>query len=110
MFVLELRRSVTGQSINRSGHSQGEVAAIEMAVKDSKRFQDRGGWGYFEFNNGVSSRAAFPATSQCNACHQANTATDNTFVQFYPTLLEIARAKGVLKAAYLETEKPVAKK
>ena len=110
MFVLELRRSLTGQSINKTGRSQGDVVAIEMAVKDSERFKDRDGWGYFEFGNGVTSKAAFPASSDCNACHKANTATDNTFVQFYPTLIEVARAKGVLKATYLETEKQAEKK
>jgi len=101
MFVLELRRNVTGQSINKTGHSQGEIAAIEMSVKD-KRYPD--GWGYFGFRTGTTA-AAFPQTESCYACHKANTATDNTFVQFYPTLLEVARAKGVLNAAYLVTEK-----
>ena len=110
MFVLELRRSLAAHSIDTAGRSQGDVIAIEMAVKDSKRFKDRDGWGYFEFGNGVTTKAAFPATSDCNTCHRANTATDNTFVQFYPTLLQVARAKGVLKAAYLETEKQAEKK
>jgi hypothetical protein len=27
---------------------------------------------------------------------------DTTFVQFYPTLLEIAKAKGTLSAAYIK--------
>ena len=34
----------------------------------------------------------------------ANTAVDRTFVQFYPTLLPIARAKGTLSEAYLARE------
>jgi len=106
-FVLELRRSLTGQSINKTGRSQGDVVAMEVAVKDSKRFS--GGWGYFEFANGVASKAAFPATADCYSCHKENTAVDNTFVQFYPTLLEVARAKGVLKAAYLQTEQAAKK-
>jgi hypothetical protein len=102
MFALELRRSMTGVSINKTGRSQGDVIALEMSVKD-KRFPD--GWGYFEFRNGVNSAAAEPESAGCNYCHKQNTAVDNTFVQFYPTLLEVARAKGVLKASYLEAEK-----
>jgi hypothetical protein len=107
MFVLELRRSVTGQSINKTGRSQSEVVAIEMAVKD-KRYPD--GWGYFDFPANAASKAALPQTADCYSCHKQNTAVENTFVQFYPTLIEVARAKGVLKAAYLDTEKQAEKK
>ena len=31
---------------------------------------------------------------------------DTTFVQFYPTLLPIATAKGTLSAAYLARKRP----
>jgi len=34
--------------------------------------------------------------------HQAHVAVDTTFVQFYPTLLPLAKAKGTLSAAYLK--------
>jgi Cytochrome P460 len=103
MFALELRRSLTGQSINRTGRSQGDVIAVEMAIKDSKRFKD--GWGYIQFNKGITSSAPMPETADCYSCHKQNAAVDNTFVQFYPTLIDVARAKGVLKIAYLEAEK-----
>jgi hypothetical protein len=102
IFALELRRSLTGVSINKTGRSQGDMVGLEVAVKD-KRMRD--GWGYFEFQGATTSAPAQPESAGCNACHKANTAVENTFVQFYPTLLEVARAKGVLKAAYLETEK-----
>jgi hypothetical protein len=108
MFVLELRRSLTDRSIDRTGRSQGDVIAIEMSVKDSKRFP--GGWGYFGFRNNAAASAPLPATAECYSCHKQNTATDNTFVQFYPTLLEVARARGVLNATYLEAERLAAAK
>jgi hypothetical protein len=41
-----------------------------------------------------------PVTAACYSCHAAKAALDTTFVQFYPTLLPIAKSKGTLNAAY----------
>ena len=99
MFILEVRRSAGKGSINNGGHYQVEVAAIEAAVKDEARFPQK--WSYFGF--GKTDRAtALPATSSCNNCHRQNAAVENTFVQFYPTLLEIAKAKGTLNPNFSE--------
>ena len=50
--------------------------------------------------------ASQPAS--CYTCHEQQAAVDTTFVQFYPTLLPIAKSKGTLSAAYLkESEKPI---
>lgn len=101
MFVLEIRTSASEGSINRGGHFQTGVAAIEAAVKDEARFPDK--WGYFNFGGGANIREsvdALPKTASCYACHSQNTAVENTFVQFYPTLLEVARAKGTVKPSY----------
>ena len=49
-----------------------------------------------------------PTSAGCYSCHAAHAAVDTTFVQFYPTLLPIAKSKGTLSAAYLkdiETQK-----
>src|SRR5665213_3579740 len=40
-----------------------------------------------------------PKSAACFVCHTANGAVDKSFVQFYPTLLPIARAKRTLNAA-----------
>jgi hypothetical protein len=32
-----------------------------------------------------------PFTASCYNCHAINTAVENTFVQFYPTLFEVAK-------------------
>jgi acyl carrier protein phosphodiesterase len=37
-----------------------------------------------------------PRSEGCYACHAEHAAVDNTFVQFYPALLEIAKQKGTL--------------
>jgi acyl carrier protein phosphodiesterase len=40
------------------------------------------------------------AVAACVECHTNNTAVERTFVQFYPTLLEVARAKGTVKPGF----------
>ena len=109
MFILEGRRAETNVSINNGGHTQGEVAFIEAAVKDTGRFKNTGGGGYFSFDSReglLESAAPLPSTARCYACHSANTAVDNTFVQFYPELFAVAKAKGTVKATYDPDKKP----
>ena len=93
--------------IDNVGKSQGALAAIEAAVKDVARFGGNAGsngWGYFSFDgeNGLASGSAkaLPTSATCYACHSANTAVDNTFVQFYPTLLEVAKRLGTVKPTF----------
>jgi len=38
-----------------------------------------------------------PKDRDCYSCHEKNGAVDTTFVQFYPTLAEIAKAKGTFR-------------
>jgi hypothetical protein len=108
MFVLEIRRADENVSINNGGRTQGAMAAMEAAVKDLKRFPD-GGWGYFTFDgpNGLVDAAdPLPATASCYSCHRNNTAVENTFVQFYPTLMDVARRMGTIKPTYDPNRKP----
>lgn len=101
IFTMELRRSVNKGSINQNGHYQGEVFALEAAVKDEARFPEK--WAYFGFQNEDGSPAdtaeVMPKES-CFSCHAASAAVDNTFVQFYPTLLEIAERYGTVRPDY----------
>jgi hypothetical protein len=109
MFILEGRRAEANVSINNGGHTQGQMAFMEAAVKDTARFKDTGGWGYFSFDSRgglVESVAALPPTASCYACHSANTAVDNTFVQFYPELFAVAKEKGTIRATYDPSKKP----
>ena len=102
MFVLEIRRSRTEGSINKGGNFQGDIAATEVAVKDVARFENQ--WGYFDFPRNAATARVLPPTASCYSCHGANGAVENTFVQFYPTLLDVARQKGTLRDSYLKTE------
>ncbi len=102
IFILELRASTSHGSINKAGYFQSDVVAVEAAVKDEAHIPDK--WGYFGFSGapGALAKSAkiFPRSAGCFACHTTNGAVDNTFVQFYPTLLEIAEAKGTLNANF----------
>lgn len=90
-FILEIRTSQTNGSINQGGHFQTGIAAVEAEVKEN------GQWNFYAFGKDGTTAKPLPRTERCYACHAQNGAVDNTFVQFYPTLLPIARAKGTFK-------------
>jgi hypothetical protein len=98
MFILEIRAATSEGSINKGGHFQTNLVVIEASVKDEARFA--GQWAYFDFGRDMKTQAAaLPKTERCYACHADNAAVDNTIVQFYPTLLEVATKMGTLKAS-----------
>jgi len=90
-FVLEVRTSQSKGSINNGGRFQTDLVAIEAEVKSG------GKWTFYGFGKGSETGKQIPATASCYSCHSQHGAVDNTFVQFYPTLLNVARAKGTLK-------------
>jgi hypothetical protein len=94
MFVLELRGSASEGSINQQGRFQQQLLGIEVEVKNS-RFPAK--WAFYEFGRTNATAKPLPTTAGCYSCHAQNGAVDNTFVQFYPTLAEIARQKGTFK-------------
>jgi hypothetical protein len=104
IFVLEARAADNVSRYfpdNRSGLFQAALGGIEANVKDS-RFED--GWAFFRFDGTATSAEPLSgealARGQCVECHTKETAVERTFVQFYPTLLEIARQKGTLKPGF----------
>jgi hypothetical protein len=102
VFVLESRRSETNAAPNVGGRFQGEMLGLEAEVKDT-RFPD--GWAFFNFGRAPALDSAAAALTgdavrPCVECHTQHTAVERTFVQFYPTLLEVARRKGTLKPAF----------
>ena len=95
IFILEVRGSEQNKSINKGGHSQGAINHMSAEVKDS-RFKD--GWAFFPLSaNSSEPSEALPKSAGCFGCHQPHGAVEQTFVQFYPTLLEVAKAKGTVK-------------
>ena len=96
ILVLEAREAQSKGSINRGGNFQGDVMAVEAHVKDEKRFPRQ--WAFFGFRgNAAISEPPAAENSSCYTCHEPNGAVDTTFVQFYPTLIPVARAKGTFK-------------
>jgi len=103
MMVLETRGAGDKASINKRGLFQdGDVMGVEVHAKDSRRFD--GGWAFFAFDDRQPAREIDHA-ADCYACHRAHAAVDTTFVQFYPTLLPIARSANTLSPAYLAQQK-----
>jgi hypothetical protein len=101
VFVLEFRGSTSEGSINKAGRFQSQLVGLEANVKDA-RFSD--GWGFFNFRQRDGSFATSVAplanSAPCVECHTKNTAVERTFVQFYPTLMEVARKMGTVKPGF----------
>jgi hypothetical protein len=104
MLVLEVRKAGTKASINKTGHYQtGELMGREVHVKDESRFPDTGKWAFFGFDDKLVAKQV-PKEAACYSCHEQHAAVDTTFVQFYPTLMEIAQKKNTLSPAYVKEE------
>jgi hypothetical protein len=70
------------------GYFPGPFNGADVTVKDSKRFPDTNGWGYFNFNHHEpkASMAKVKAKSECAFCHIASAKKDEVWTQFYPLL------------------------
>lgn len=104
MLVLEVRGAGSNASINKSGHFQTtELMGSEVHVKDDRL---PGKWAFFGFDDPTAkpTTKAFPHEMDCYSCHEKNGAVDSTFVQFYPTLIELAKQKGTLSPSYKAEE------
>src|SRR5712691_7068064 len=107
VLVIEGRLAVGKGSINQKGNSQRYIMGFYPHVKDEARFP--GKWAFFGFG-GAKTAKMVPTTADCYSCHASHAAVDTTFVQFYPTLLPIAKSKATLSPAYLkEAETPAQK-
>jgi hypothetical protein len=96
LLALETRGATQKGSINKTGKFQNDdLMGVEVHVKDTKRFAD--GWGFFAFGS-QEPAAQIPTVADCYSCHREHGAVDTTFVQFYPTLLSVAKQHGTLKS------------
>ena len=103
IFVLEVRRSEQHVRPNAYGYTQAAITGMEAAVKDAAKNGAQQPWAYYSFDNDGALRDSatpLPARAGCQACHSANTAVEQTFVQFYPTLFEVAKARGTVKPTW----------
>jgi cytochrome P460 len=77
VFILEVRESTGEGSINKAGRFQGAIVGLEAEVKEP-----------------------IADSARCVECHTRNTAVERTFVQFYPTLMDVARRFGTVKPGF----------
>jgi hypothetical protein len=97
ILMLEDRTGSTMGSINKTGQFQTEVTGMEAHVKDVARF--KGGWGFFAFDDSMPADL-IDYDASCYSCHLDHAAVDTTFVQFYPTLLPVAKKLKTLSPSY----------
>jgi hypothetical protein len=64
---------------------------IEAEVKDEQRFASQ--WGFLGLSSTGDLREKIPLAAACYSCHATNAAVENTFVQFYPVLRDVAKQK-----------------
>jgi hypothetical protein len=96
MFVVEDRGSQSEGSINKGGHFQADLMGIGVEVKDENQFPDK--WAYFNFTADTKTAEANPKAA-CWQCHDDHAAVEHTFVQFYPTLKQMAKKFGTYRPA-----------
>ena len=72
------------------GYFNGEFNGMDVTVKDSNRFANTNGWGFFNFGHHplpYAESAKEASAAECAGCHASFVAkTDMTWVQFYPIL------------------------
>jgi hypothetical protein len=78
------------------GYFPGDFNGADVTVKDSTRFADSGGWGYFNFNHHEpkAPTAHVKDKSECAFCHIASAKRDEVWTQFYRILDEVPAPKG----------------
>jgi hypothetical protein len=70
------------------GYFPGKLNGADVTVKDSKRYAESGGWGYYNFNHHEpkAMTAKVKSKSECASCHIASAKKDDVWTQFYPRL------------------------
>jgi hypothetical protein len=103
VFVLEEYSAASHRSINKQGSFQQSLLGVEAEVKDESRFPEN--WAYFGFGTDGKTASKIPQ-DRCWSCHNQNGAVENSFVQFYPTLLGVAREKNTIRRSVDATGQP----
>jgi cytochrome P460 len=92
-LTLKPQENADGSRTEPSGRGffPGAFNGADVTVKDTKRFADTGGWGYFNFNHHEPKAltAKVRAKSECAFCHIASAKRDEVWTQFYQILDEV---------------------
>jgi hypothetical protein len=80
------------QGIVDRGHFEAGQKMIEVAVKNSNRPDgSKTDWAYYVFPDDQPAKAF--ADKDCYDCHKKHASTDNVWVQFYPILRDLNKAR-----------------
>jgi hypothetical protein len=73
------------------GYFPGALNGADVTVKDSKRFAESHGWGYFNFHHyePKAPTAKVRPKGECAYCHIASAKRDDVWTQFYRILDEV---------------------
>jgi hypothetical protein len=91
----ELQLTIPGQFPDGSrtepsgrGYFPGKLNGADVTVKDSKRYGDTGGWGYYNFHHSEpkAPTAKLKPKTECAYCHSASAKKDEVWTQFYVRL------------------------
>jgi hypothetical protein len=95
IFFKELQLTLPGENPDGSrteasgrGYFPGKLNGADVTVKDTKRYAETGGWGYYNFNHHEpkAATATLRPKSECAFCHMASAKKDDVWTQFYPLL------------------------
>ena len=103
MFFKELELTLPAENPDGSrsepsgrGFFPGPFNGADVTVKDTKRYADTDGWGYYNFHHyePKAATASVRPKDECAYCHIASARYDDVWTQFYPMLDEIAQKFG----------------
>ena len=95
IFFKELQLTLPAENADGSrtepsgrGYFPGPWNGADVTVKDSKRYANTGGWGYYNFNHHEpkAPTAKVKPKGECAFCHIASAKKDEVWTQFYPLL------------------------
>lgn len=98
IMLKELQLAQEGQEddgsryeVSGRGYFPGAFNGIDISVKDSARFPEGQGWGYFNFGHHAppyAETAAAAPVSACAQCHIDSADEDMVFLRFYAPLTD----------------------
>lgn len=96
MMVKELQLTQPSQEkdgssveVSGRGYFPGAFNGLDVSVKDTRRFKDTNGWGYFNFGHHAppyEMTAKERPIDACAGCHIASATKDMVFTKFYRVL------------------------
>lgn len=100
MVAKELSTVAGKEASSGHGYFEGDLFALAIMVKDSHKYPDTEGWGFYSYirdkENGYAKTAKLDSAESCYECHAGGAETELVFTQYYPVLRE-AMAEGSRK-------------